>query len=674
MKRVLLAAAAALSVIALVAGTTPGNGNAGQSGNGPHRAKTHEVKAVAPKKELQESRRLPSPDQVRNLAPESRRSAPDKGAKGHGGKAHPDQGALALTAGNVVVGMRALVIAADGTEPTLAGIKSSLDQVGVPYDVMKAVETPLTQDFLVNSQGEGKYEAVLLATANLVYDTGAGWLSAFDPAEWDLLAQYQLTYGAREIDYYTYPTAEFGLSEPIAADTTASPIIAHLTEAGHTAFPYLVDEVPVAMAWTYLAQPIDASTVPLVAGPNGSALVSLHTFTDGREAMVLTMDGQAFLMHSNMLGYGIIDWATRNVFIGERAVYYTPQIDDVFFPDAIWDPATLTTIEEPGYRITSSDWKAYIAWQDRVNASPLYKSLMTQMVFNGEGASLKTDPFTKTAVAYGSKFRWVNHTWDHTQMDLMTYTEAKAEISKNNTLAGNLKLPGYTKASLVTPEISGLFNSEVVRALVGLGVKYTVGDTSRPNLNNPKFNVGLPNPMDARLYIIPRYPTNIFYNVSTPAELVSEYNFLHRAYWGRDLSYAEIMDAESNMLVTYLLTHSINPLMYHAGNLRAYDGVHSLVSDVTDATLAKYSRYYNLPIRSPAETEIGQRMQDRGAWQAAGVTARLVNGTSIVLTSPVATKVPVTGVAYSTAVERYGTETISWVRLSANTPITLPVG
>ena len=49
--------------------------------------------------------------------------------------------------------------------------------------------------------------------------------------------------------------------------------------------------------------------------------------------------------------------------------------------------------------------------------------------------------------------------------------------------------------------------------------------------------------------MIPRRPTNLFYNVSTPDQWVTEYNDIYRSFWGRDLSYAEILDNESDVLL-----------------------------------------------------------------------------------------------------------------------------
>ena len=59
------------------------------------------------------------------------------------------------------------------------------------------------------------------------------------------------------------------------------------------------------------------------------------------------------------------------------------------------------------------------------------------------------------------------------------------------------------------------------------GIRWWISDTSRTGQNNPTFNTGFTAPGDSRLYIVPRHPTNQFYDVSTPAEWTSLYNYFY---------------------------------------------------------------------------------------------------------------------------------------------------
>ena len=130
-------------------------------------------------------------------------------------------------------------------------------------------------------------------------------------------------------------------------------------------------------------------------------------------------------------------------------------------------------------------------------------------------------------------------TYNHPYLDTLTYAESLPEITKNNQAATSLGLPNYSKLNMVTPNVSGLSNALFLQAAYTAGLRYLVSDTSIPAHRPPTPNVGVPNWMDARILMIPRHPCNLYYNVSTPDEWVSEYNSIYHAYWGRDLTYAE---------------------------------------------------------------------------------------------------------------------------------------
>ena len=235
---------------------------------------------------------------------------------------------------------------------------------------------------------------------------------------------------------------------------------------------------------------------------------------------------------------------------------------------------------------------------------------------------------------------------------------------RNQAIGTNLKLTLYRPIELVTPNMSGLFNPDAMRAAYDAGVRYVVSDTSKPGQDNPLPNVGIPNPSVPGIYMIPRRPTNLYFNVARPEDWQAEYNCVYGSYWGRPLSYAEILDQESQHLLMYMLRGEIDPWMFHQPNLLAYDGYHSLLTDLLDAALAKYQAIYNLPIVSPSMSDVGDQMKARAAFLSAGVTAfRAPDGTITVSAARNAT-VPLTGVS-TTGAESYGGQSISHVSLSA---------
>lgn len=232
---------------------------------------------------------------------------------------------------------------------------------------------------------------------------------------------------------------------------------------------------------------------------------------------------------------------------------------------------------------------------------------------------------------------------------------------------------------MIQPEISGLDNPDFLRAAWDFGIRYILSDTSQPGWNNPSPNAGFYSSYQPGILIIPRYPTNLYYNVSMPAEWVSEYNHFYAPgglfpTWDHALSYAEVLDKESEIWLRYLLKSSVDPVMFHQSNLRAYDGTHSLLGDLINATLSKYGKLMNLPIRSPAQHDAGVLMAARMAYNASGASARLQLGSSnsIVLQTVNAARIPLTGISYGTGTESYGGQTLSTISLGANASLTLP--
>jgi hypothetical protein len=156
-------------------------------------------------------------------------------------------------------------------------------------------------------------------------------------------------------------------------------------------------------------------------------------------------------------------------------------------------------------------------------------------------------------------------------------------------------------------------------------------------------------------------------------------------YWPTNLTYQQILDKESDVMLQYLLKWDIDPLMFHQANTRnlgTATNPRSLQGDLINATLKKYRSMYNLPILNVSQSEIGRRMADRMAYNSSGVKATLNKSeagecTMTVSTSQPATipiTGPVTGTPPGTTTEVYGGQTISYVPLAAggSAPLTLP--
>jgi hypothetical protein len=584
------------------------------------------------------------------------------------------------------IDLKVLVLASDGNETDLPAIRQALDYLGTPYTVYVASRTPngLTPDKLGNGC-HGYYQGIILTNGLLVYHNGTNYVSALSQQEWNNLWSYEANQGVRELSWYTYPTSEFGYQSPTAGfDSTTQPVAVKLTSQAQNSFPYVTTSstVTIQNAWTYLAQPLtDGGTIPFLTDANGNALAAVRTTADGRQRLSLTFDSNQYLVHNLVLSYGLVNWVTNGIFLGERHVYTSAQVDDIFIEADVWPPSTPcgTPVDQTGatYRITGSDLQAFTNWQQSKQRQSVTQNYRTTMAFNGYGttaaAGYGSDTLTPNAKTNQAQYYWVNHTYDHTNLDNLSYTDSVTEIVSNNQAARNLGFTNFSRLNMVTPDVSGLKNSNFLRAAYDNGVRYLVSDTSVAGYNNPSPNAGIYNTYQPSILMLPRRPSNLFYNVSQPNEWVAEYNCFYASYWGRNLSYQEILDQESQTLLTYLLKGDIDPWMFHQTNIRAYDGSHSLLGDLLDLTFQKYAQYFNLPIVNKTMNDLGVTVANRMKYNSGGVTASVVPGGSITLTAKQACRVPVTGLN-TTGAESYGGQKISYVNLSAGQSVTLSLG
>jgi hypothetical protein len=703
----------------------------------------------------------------------------------------------------------------------LSTLTQALDYTGVPYDVYKSVSKQLcvggtwkldwavdpnatdtscssgnvttwdagvTPDRLWDGAAHAYYEGVMQTNGTLSYVDSSNVFqsSALTADEWSNLWTMEAQFGIRTVSANTYPSADFGLTYK-SEDGNAT--TAKWTSAGAAAFPYVnaSGSLPINNAWTYRASTTagDTTTSVLLNDAAGDVLAVVHTYpTQGnRQTLALTFDSAGYLLHGQVLGYGLVNWVTNGLFLGERHAYLAPQPDDLLISDSIWQPTTPcgTRPDDPSlpeYRITGADLTALANWQKSKNGAVISNRFRIELPFNGVGqtaawlleSGITQDTLTPTVKALRGQFAFVNHTWDHQNLDGrylsvnvvttngvttisgagigqfinswghtvvgpgipdgttivdvsadgstatlsgpatqdgtgvtlwvgVTYDQAVSEIAKNNTLAKAFKFGNYSTTNLIQPDISGLTNQDFLQAAYDSGIRYLISDTSRTGdphtygVNEGRWNTGTydptvpgaatasPHGTNWALLELARYPTNLYFNVRTPAQWLAEDNCLYPAgAYGYVTTYQQLIDRESSVLVKYLLEGANRPLMFHQPNTSAYSGTHSLFSDLIDATLNKYGTLVKAPVLSPTMNQLGQKQTDRMAYNqalATGLSASVVPGVSITITnnSTVAAKVPVTGLnaGPSYGAEQYAGQSISYVPVAAGQSVTLPL-
>ena len=424
--------------------------------------------------------------------------------------------------------------------------------------------------------------------------------------------------------------------------------------------------------------------------------------------MIITGDYNPSQHWFRTVAHGILTWATRGVHLGYDRSYFSVDLDDVLLPDSRWsDTGKCTpgddfcTAAESDIRMTPADVDKLVAWQSTNN-------FKLSLLFNGGGsdayaADNGSDPLATALTAPGtaSNFDWVNHTYSHPFLGCIqvppTATAAwqcattantptaplnstlsggvyyvnqatiNAEIQQNITWATSHGLPNFKASELVSGEHSGLLttpqqpvdNPNFVSSLKSFGIAYTGSDASREPAQRT-LSSGVTK-------TVPRHPMNIYYNVGTYQDEVSEYNWIYTAAPGGSgictanpatstcitpLLYSDdtvaktsfdavIKPLEVRIALTHVLNNDPSPHYAHQSNI-AEDGV---LYPVIEGVLASYRAEFaaNAPIVTPTMTQSGAQLARAAAWTSAkNSTTAYLDGTGVHVTAASGTQVPVT--------------------------------
>lgn len=636
-------------------------------------------------------------------------------------------GAMALLAASAVgdstphaglrVDMRVLLLSADGREPDYGAWQAELRREGVPFDtIVGARDVDITPETLAVGD-RAKYEGVVVASADgtlsggrpISFASGSG-VAAFSEAEWATLKDFERKFALRHLIADAYPGPTVGLNFPSSSGLLdgTTPM---LNASGLQAFPYLKGPVRFDTGtFGAFATPCAAtdaacsstSFTPLLQDASGATLLGTAVTKDGREEMVGTFNGNEFQLHTGLLRHGMLSWVTRGIYLGRDRAYLAVQVDDVFLPDDKWDPQSNTTPEDTALgqqdlRMSASDVTRLVNWQN-ANAFKL------DMVFNGGGsvdAGGSGDPLTTAFLAQKTQFAWINHTFNHPNIDgppplpPLTRAQIVAEIRNNQNWATQNKLPNYDKTELVTGEHSGigttnpstLPNPDMAGALSDTGIKSVASDNSREN-GQRALGPAL---------TLPRYPMNVFYNTSTFADQLDEYDWLYLApsdpsgrgncvssatttCFTAPTSKEQFVDREASAVMRHMLNNDPRPHYVHQSNLIADptnanvanrgDGI--LYSVLTEA-LNRYRTYIKPGFVHPTATQATEELRRQAAWNtalAAGRVSGYIQDGNVTITATAGSAVlaPVTG---TTSGDVYGAQRSGWLTVGGGMSVTL---
>ncbi len=660
------------------------------------------------------------------------------------------------------VDLRVLLLTDGG--PSTTAIATQLDREGVPYtsvNLTAANRPAIDAAYLENAaMNEGRFQAVVLPNQ-------AGTAShGLTSAELTALSTYERTYGVRQVDAYVYPGAAVGLSTPSYSGALDGATATVTAQGLAGPFPYLksslvIDNVDPAITeiYGYLAGtapslPAGQTFTPLVnatVGASTGSVVGVYAH-DFREELVITAAFNSNQRLFGEIGHGIVTWMTRGLHLGYHRNYFAVQVDDIFLADSRWSSAghctpgddcidpTVTTTD---IRMTPADVSRLLAWQ---NAN----GFTLDMVFNASGSDLAatqnggTDPLTAALTAAGTEnqFTWINHTYTHTYLgciqiaptvvgqtwrcatagDTGPYIEPElvpasqtlvngtewlsqsaiaGEIQQNLTWVAAHPLTHFDPAALVTGEHSGLLslpqqtvdNPLLAPALAATGIKYTASDASREAGSR---TIG-------SAVTVPRHPMNIYYNVGTYGDEVSEYNWIYTsaADGGSGICTANpatttcitplpnataaeakasfegyIVPLEVRNAYLDVVSGDPRPFYAHQSNL-AEDGVlYPVVQGVLDQYNAAIDTAKSPIVHADMKTQ-AQALSRMTSWggAASGVTA-YVDSAGVHVSGAAGTQVPLTvptGTTSGSTLDAYDGELSGWISGSAtDTVVAVP--
>jgi hypothetical protein len=221
-------------------------------------------------------------------------------------------------------------------------------------------------------------------------------------------------------------------------------------------------------------------------------------------------------------------------------------------------------------------------------------------------------------------------------------------------------------------------------ALMESGIKYFGSDASKPYPSNP-LEVSSPQIpagqtfTDGGAQAIPRYPENIYYNVSTQAQEVDEYNTLYlppslggtcvntavTTCESTPATFQQIVESVATNMFSHMMGNDPRPHYFHQTNITG-DGV---LYNVLNALLAQYHLYFNTsaPIIQLTESQSGALLAEQSAWNnalAAGKVGGYIQGNQVTITNSTgaAISAPVTGTSVGTL---YGGIKSGWTSVAA---------
>ncbi|KXS15723.1 hypothetical protein M427DRAFT_32144 [Gonapodya prolifera JEL478] len=560
-----------------------------------------------------------------------------------------------------LIDMRVLVIA-PLDKPIEQSATLALDALNIPYDVLVVPPDGVPRVDLVTPDGRAKYMAVVFASRiEYAYADGSGYRSAVTAEQMNQLAQYETTYSIRRVILSSLPSSTHGTS-PARTTNATTTVPCNVTFNSVFVSPVGIRPAVLVESDTVTRTPaliVNAATTTPVAYfepllplfPNRTIAAVVAALPSNRTELHVYFQSSTWSTLSLLFNHVWINWATRGIFQGRRRVVLDAQVDDMFLSTQVTAGAS-----PYAYRAGVADLTNLQKWQANLNSRlPNGSAIRLHLAYNGNGISAIADRASyyvdmdlashvdqnfvkplgsgmprwpakytsqwKQAVlatdemyrmfagnpANQSHFFFVSHTYTHLNLNDAAPSDIVKEIAINAKMASSeyLGLNGtawFSPRSLVTPQVSGLFNGDLYAALTAAGISAVVGDNSRTNIV-PK-NVYHPfrtTPQGSNyggFLVVPRQPTT-------------------QSKW----DWNQLLNYEADRVTKMLLALRQDPHMMHQANLRNADmpevivgsgkGRLSLLQQWVEAVVASFTRLVDWPIVTLRMDDLALDYEDR---------------------------------------------------------------
>jgi hypothetical protein len=564
--------------------------------------------------------------------------------------------------------MQLLLLGLTGAEPAFTAWSLGLTRAGVPFDAVALKDLTTPNEFL-DTSGGARYQGIILSDAGLIE-------MALEPTDRELLEGLERDLGLRRLTAYAYPGPEHGLMTPSWSGKLEE-VDAQLTPAGRRIFPYLKDRLPIDPgSWVYLARPESPERFQtLVAGPDDTALVGIHRHADGREEMVQLFDANPYQSQGQILRRGQLDWLTGGIHLGYERNYLSVQVDDVLLANHSWSVNGHRSDQRPEARMRMSAADA-----ERAARWVRSRGLRLDLACNGAGSrdagaiGNGGDPLLGSLLEHREAFGWINHTYEHRNLDTLSQAEIEAEIRDNVSWAAAAGI-NVEQNALVTGAHTGLANLaedpprpenvHLRAALRAQRIRYVACDASRPYPGTGGSATSAPGSVFSvgTAVAVPRHPTVLPHDAATASQVLDR---LRSEGQPGVLSFDQVVVAEARRIFNAVISNDPRPHYFHQSNLIAGDDESSsaLMYVLLDAVLERWHNHLSddMPLLQPTLSEVGRLLLRLQAWQlvraVGSIQAYIEDGhVKIVNDAPSALEVPLTGVAAT------GPDGGGWVRV-----------